>query len=194
MEITFKTCDLAQIMTSCGSIAAGASREDLAKHPWVRYIRMECSIYGCTAIGMDGFKLARVIVPCRIVSGDDLIIFMVSPFRVPERKYELATITDAGKGHIQVKFHNPDSEGSQSIIIERDEGDNYPKKWDTLLPLNRKSTYQIRLGTHHLAGLLKAFKGEKYLDFEFGSCVQPCLVHGENQDVLGMILPVRPGQ
>ncbi|MBR6707253.1 MAG: hypothetical protein IKI84_11340 [Clostridia bacterium] len=192
MKITFKTTDLAKIMLRCGSITSGVDKVQLVKHPFLGYVRMDYDGRGVNAVGMDAYKMMTVTVPCE--AGVEPFSILVKPFKVPARKFSLATITDLDDNeHVLVEFSNPGSNKSEVISVGRGAEDlGYPDKWNVLLPIDRVSTYQIRLGPRNLAGLLKAFKDDEHLDFDFGSCVQPVLVHGEDPDVIGMILPMRP--
>lgn len=191
MKIIFKTTDLEKIMLRCGSITSGVDKVQLAKHPFLGYVRMDYDGRGVNAVGMDAYKMMSVSVPCE--AGVEPFSVCVKPFKVPARKFSLATITDLDDEHVLVKFSNPGSDKTEIISVERAAEDlGYPDKWNVLLPIDRVSTYQIRLNPRNLAGLLKAFKDEERLDFDFGSCVQPVLVHGEDPDVIGMIMPMRP--
>jgi len=131
-----------------------------------------------TAIGLNGFVLAKIVVPALGEEDFDAIVPVTG-----QTRSESVIITDSGD---RITF-----EHSKSFSI------SYPKlngeyiNWKQIMP-QRESEYEISVNPHLLAEALSALPSStRTVTLKFGSPVSPILIEQSSSEDQMLVLPVR---
>lgn len=154
----------------------------------LNYIRLEStpSIEGSSlvAVGLDGFVLAKIIVPIIHELGAEYTPFEALISITPSTKAEYVVISQEDDETI-IEYV-----GLYAISYSRIK-ETYIN-WKHIMPDDRKSTYEIFVNPHLLAKALSTYPQDaKSIALRFGLNLEPILLERYGEDDQLLVLPVR---
>lgn len=153
----------------------------------LNYIRLESTpeIEGSSliAVGLDGFVLAKIVVPILHDVGAEYTPFEALISITPNTKAETVVISQ-GDGKTSIEYIGLYTLSYPSI------NDTYIN-WQKVMP-RRESVYEISVNPHLLARALSTYPHDaKSVMLKFGDPSYPILIERNGEDDQLLVLPVR---
>jgi DNA polymerase III sliding clamp (beta) subunit (PCNA family) len=162
-------------------VAKNESRKTL------NYIRLESTpeIEGSSliAVGLDGFVLAKIVVPILHDVGAEYTPFEALISITPNTKAEYVVISH-GDGKTSIEHV-----GLYTFVYPSVNGTYI--NWKQIMP-ERESTYEISVNPHYLAKALSTYPQDaKSVMLKFGNPLYPILIERNGDDDQVLVMPVR---
>ena len=167
MEIGFTAENFKAIMRSCTSSVA---KKDLSR-PMLNYICLDFSNGFCTAVGCDGFKMMKVIVPCDMDGVSDCRV-PIHPVKMPPQITRVVLVTSETQN--EIKFY----QFGQVVqtIVEKATNEHYID-YERIFPKpEERETYHISVNPKYLIDVLKGMSDSETVTLRFGNSLQSILV------------------
>lgn len=185
MTVTFSASNFRRIMESCGIVVAGKNEN----RKMLKRICLDIEHDICTAVGLDGYKLMRIIVPCESDDQSKYCI-MVEPVKVPKDATQVQIHYDGNR--IEIDFRKYSS--SMGMIVQNTIEGNYVN-YDNIIPkFTERETYTIAVNPKYMIDCMKAMKDCSSVVFHFGGPTQSIVITPNglyDGTETGVLLPMR---
>lgn len=162
----------------------------------LHYIRLRCQDNKFEAVASNGFQLSRLNGKCKM-SEYGPVDLHISPMKAPAKTAQVnLTVDPNGENHVLYFFDKKgEMTGFETMTVAKGEMPDFDSKFiQPAIDNMARQQYRIGVNPKYLINALSGMKEQETVILEFGTDVQPFLIHPykkEDLDALSIVLPVR---
>lgn len=187
--ITFSEGNFKKIMDCCGAVVAGKAENRKS----LSYICLDMECDKCTAVGLDGYKMMKVVVPCTMEDKTKCRV-MIKPVKIPNDANVIKLRVDDDRIEIDFHWYNSSIGMVVQPAIDEKFGD-YPDYEKILPDVSQRQEFEIAVNPKYMIDCMKAMKDCSSVTLHFGNALQGFLItpnrYNDDGCEVGLLLPMR---